>query len=85
MRGVISGGSAPYRTVGTDAARFGSRLGKGEVGASYQWVMSWAFTIGLERGADDDICKPLGPRELVARVQVVPRRDCGHKAEVRLG
>ena len=30
--------------------------------------------IGLEAGADDYICKPFSPREVVARVKVVLRR-----------
>lgn len=30
--------------------------------------------LGLELGADDDICKPFSPREVVARVKAVLRR-----------
>jgi two-component system response regulator BaeR len=32
--------------------------------------------IGLELGADDYICKPFSPREVVARVKAVLRRSC---------
>lgn len=34
--------------------------------------------IGLEMGADDYLCKPFEPRELVARIQTVLRRTRGH-------
>lgn len=37
--------------------------------------------IGLEIGADDYICKPFSPREVVARVKAVLRRLHGEKAE----
>ncbi len=33
--------------------------------------------LGLEFGADDYICKPFSPREVVARVKAVLRRACG--------
>lgn len=33
---------------------------------------------GLELGADDYICKPFSPREVVARVKAVLRRTCPH-------
>ena len=33
--------------------------------------------LGLELGADDYICKPFSPREVVARVKAVLRRSCG--------
>ena len=32
--------------------------------------------LGLELGADDYICKPFSPREVVARVKAVLRRSC---------
>ena len=32
--------------------------------------------LGLELGADDYICKPFSPREVVARVKAVLRRIC---------
>jgi two-component system response regulator BaeR len=32
--------------------------------------------LGLELGADDYICKPFSPREVVARVNAVLRRTC---------
>lgn len=34
--------------------------------------------LGLELGADDYICKPFSPREVVARVKAVLRRSAGH-------
>lgn len=34
--------------------------------------------LGLELGADDYICKPFSPREVVARVKAVLRRAGGH-------
>jgi two-component system response regulator BaeR len=34
--------------------------------------------LGLELGADDYICKPFSPREVVARVKAVLRRTRGH-------
>ncbi|MFZ8455688.1 DNA-binding response regulator, partial [Staphylococcus aureus] len=34
--------------------------------------------IGLEMGADDYLCKPFEPRELVARIHTVLRRTRGH-------
>ena len=33
--------------------------------------------LGLELGADDYICKPFAPREVVARVKAVLRRSAG--------
>ncbi len=39
--------------------------------------------LGLELGADDYICKPFSPREVVARVKAVLRRSAG--AEKRAG
>lgn len=35
--------------------------------------------LGLELGADDYICKPFSPREVVARVRTVLRRAGGHQ------
>lgn len=44
--------------------------------------------LGLELGADDYICKPFSPREVVARVKAVLRRSGGrhavHKKELEL-
>lgn len=44
--------------------------------------------LGLELGADDYICKPFSPREVVARVNAVLRRvdgsEGGHSKEIRL-
>ena len=37
--------------------------------------------LGLELGADDYVCKPYSPRELVARVKAVLRRTLGAPAE----
>jgi two-component system response regulator BaeR len=39
--------------------------------------------IGLELGADDYICKPFSPREVVARVKSVLRRSQGHTAAAK--
>ncbi|HEY5512536.1 MAG TPA: response regulator [Geomonas sp.] len=36
--------------------------------------------LGLELGADDYICKPFSPREVVARVKTVLRRSGDHRA-----
>jgi len=36
--------------------------------------------LGLELGADDYICKPFSPREVVARVKTVLRRSGDHQA-----
>ena len=40
--------------------------------------------IGLELGADDYICKPFSPREVVARVRAVLRRGRAEPSEQRL-
>jgi len=40
--------------------------------------------IGLELGADDYICKPFSPREVVARVKAVLRRSAPEPAEKNL-
>ncbi len=40
--------------------------------------------IGLELGADDYICKPFSPREVVARVKTVLRRSGAQTAELLL-
>ena len=40
--------------------------------------------IGLELGADDYICKPFSPREVVARVKAVLRRTHGKVQDVTL-
>jgi two-component system response regulator BaeR len=37
--------------------------------------------LGLELGADDYICKPFSPREVVARVKAVLRRSADSSAE----
>ncbi|MDY0189175.1 MAG: response regulator [Desulfuromonas sp.] len=37
--------------------------------------------LGLELGADDYICKPFSPREVVARVKAVLRRSCAANVE----
>ena len=38
--------------------------------------------VGLEMGADDYVCKPFSPRELLARIKAVLRRS--HKSESAL-
>ncbi len=40
--------------------------------------------LGLELGADDYICKPFSPREVVARVKAVLRRTLSPKGENRI-
>lgn len=40
--------------------------------------------LALELGADDYICKPFSPREVVARVKSILRRVCPEPQEVRL-
>lgn len=43
--------------------------------------------LGLELGADDYVCKPYSPREVVARVKAVLRRtgdDVEHKENIRI-
>jgi two-component system, OmpR family, response regulator BaeR len=40
--------------------------------------------LGLELGADDYICKPFSPREVVARVKAVLRRIPGEQVETEL-
>jgi len=41
--------------------------------------------LGLELGADDYICKPFSPREVVARVKAVLRRSVGSPAPMSSG
>jgi two-component system response regulator BaeR len=41
--------------------------------------------LGLELGADDYICKPFSPREVVARVKAVLRRTHGHGGPAESG
>jgi two-component system, OmpR family, response regulator BaeR len=41
--------------------------------------------LGLELGADDYICKPFSPREVVARVKAVLRRGSGIEPQNRAG
>lgn len=38
--------------------------------------------LGLELGADDYVCKPFSPREMVARVKAVLRRQKNHSTDV---
>ena len=38
--------------------------------------------LGLETGADDYLCKPFSPRELVARIKTVLRRSTGEREGV---
>jgi two-component system, OmpR family, response regulator BaeR len=40
--------------------------------------------LGLELGADDYVCKPFSPREVVARVKSILRRVCPEPEEKRL-
>lgn len=40
--------------------------------------------LGLETGADDYLCKPFSPRELVARIKAVLRRSPMHPAPARM-
>jgi len=40
--------------------------------------------LGLELGADDYICKPFSPRELLARIKAVLRRSNPEPSELRL-
>jgi len=39
--------------------------------------------LGLEIGAEDYVCKPFGPRELLARIRVVLRRGNGEKSPTK--
>ncbi len=41
--------------------------------------------LGLELGADDYICKPFSPREVVARVKAVLRRTCVREPDIPVG
>jgi two-component system response regulator BaeR len=40
--------------------------------------------LGLELGADDYICKPFSPREVMARVKAVLRRSSGRMQNIRV-
>ena len=44
-------------------------------------VSAYDRVLGLEMGADDYMCKPFEPRELVARIQTVLRRTQGGASE----
>lgn len=39
--------------------------------------------LGLELGADDYICKPFSPREVIARLKAILRRTTNHQAEAK--
>jgi len=58
----------------------GLDLGRGLRAAGIPFIILTALTeeadriVGLELGADDYVCKPFSPRELLARIKVVLRR-----------
>jgi len=41
--------------------------------------------LGLELGADDYVCKPFSPREVIARIKALLRREDGHRIGREVG